>query len=142
MLLGELIGMATYKNNGLMHKNEAFRYTGKPNNLHCCLKLNIKEYGENANGFLYVADTNGVTSTIAVSATIWNTNRVYCKLISGGNEYIKSISYKKEEDSMLIFIEIIQYANIVFAPMPKYYDSSLEKVSSIPSDAIKVDFLT
>lgn len=140
--LGELIGMATYKNNGLMHKNEAFRYTGKPNNLHCCLKLNIKEYGENANGFLYVADTNGVTSTIAVSATIWNTNRVYCKLISGGNEYIKSISYKKEEDSMLIFIEIIQYANIVFAPMPKYYDSSLEKVSSIPSDAIKVDFLT
>lgn len=123
-----------------MQKNEAFRYIGKGSNLHCCLKLNINKYGDNANGFLYVADTNGVTSTIAVSATIWNTTRVYCKLINGGNEYIQSISYKKEADSMLIFIKISQYANILFAPMSKYYGSSLETVSSIPSDAINVNF--
>lgn len=125
-----------------MPKNQVCRNIGKNDNLYCCLKFEIKSFGEWVNGFLYVADTNGVTSTIAVSATIWNTTRVYCKLINGGNEYIQSISYKKEADSMLIFIKISQYANILFAPMSKYYGSSLETVSSIPSDAINVNFLT
>lgn len=142
MLLGELIGVTTPTKDGLMPKNQVCRNIGKNDNSYCCLKFEIKSFGEWVNGFLYVADTNGVTSTIAVSATIWNTTRVYCKLINGGNEYIQSISYKKEADSMLIFIKISQYANILFAPMSKYYGSSLETVSSIPSDAINVNFLT
>lgn len=138
--LGGLIGVTTPTKDGLMPKNQVCRNIGKGNNLHCCLKCNISSPGEWINGFLYVADTNGVTSTIAVSATIWNTTRVYCKLISGGNEYIQSISYKKEADSMLIFIKISQYANILFAPMTQRYSSSLETVTSIPSDAINLDF--
>lgn len=141
-VLGGLIGVTTPTKDGLMPKNQVCRNIGKNNNSYCCLKFEIKSFGEWVNGFLYVADTNGVTSTIAVSATIWNTTRVYCKLINGGNEYIQSISYKKEADSMLIFIKISQYANILFAPMSKYYGSSLETVSSIPSDAINVNFLT
>ena len=141
-VLGELIGVTTPTKDGLMPKNQVCRNIGKNDNSYCCLKFEIKSFGEWVNGFLYVADTNGVTSTIAVSATIWNTTRVYCKLINGGNEYIQSISYKKEADSMLIFIKISQYANILFAPMSKYYGSSLETVSSIPSDAINVNFLT
>ncbi len=141
-VLGGLIGVTTPTKDGLMPKNQVCRNIGKNDNSYCCLKFEIKSFGEWVNGFLYVADTNGVTSTIAVSATIWNTTRVYCKLINGGNEYIQSISYKKEADSMLIFIKISQYANILFAPMSKYYGSSLETVSSIPSDAINVNFLT
>lgn len=138
--LGGLIGMATTGKDGLMSKNQVCRGLGKDNNMHCCLKFEIKSFGECVNGFIYVADTNGVTSTIAVSATIWNTTRVYCKLINGGNEYIQSISYKKEADSILIFIKISQYANILFAPMTQQYSSSLEAVASIPSDAININF--
>lgn len=139
-VLGGLIGMATTGKDGLMSKNQVCRGLGKDNNMHCCLKFEIKSFGECVNGFIYVADTNGVTSTIAVSATIWNTTRVYCKLINGGNEYIQSISYKKEADSILIFIKISQYANILFAPMTQQYSSSLEAVASIPSDAININF--
>lgn len=139
-ILRGLIGMATTGKDGLMSKNQVCRGLGKDNNMHCCLKFEIKSFGECVNGFIYVADTNGVTSTIAVSATIWNTTRVYCKLINGGNEYIQSISYKKEAGSILIFIKISQYANILFAPMTQQYSSSLEAVASIPSDAININF--
>ena len=80
-VLGELIGVTTPTKDGLMPKNQVCRNIGKNDNSYCCLKFEIKSFGEWVNGFLYVADTNGVTSTIAVSATIWNTTRVYCKLV-------------------------------------------------------------
>lgn len=123
-----------------MPKNQVCRNIGKNDNSYCCLKFEIKSFGEWVNGFLYVADTNGVTSTIAVSATIWNETKVFCKLINGVKGYISSISYIQETNSISLFVEMAQYANILFAPMTQLYSSSLETVESIPSDAINLDF--
>lgn len=140
--MGELIGIATAKRDGLMPKNQVCRNIAKINNLHCCLKCNISSPGEWVNGFLYVGSTSGSVSTIAVSVMIWNETKVFCKLISGAQGYISSISYIQETDSISLFVEMIQYAHIIFAPMSIQYSSSLEVVSSIPSDAINVNFLT
>ena len=54
--------------------------------------------------------------------------------------YISSISYIQETNSISLFVEMAQYANILFAPMTQLYSSSLETVESIPSDAINLDF--
>lgn len=108
--------------------------------MHCRLKYNISSPGEWVNGFLYVGATTGTVSTIDVSVMIWNETKVFCKLINGTKEYISSISYIQETGSISLFVEMNQYANIVFAPLSIQYSSSLETVSSIPSDAINLDF--
>ena len=139
-VLGELIGVATAKKDGLMPKNQVCRNIAKINNLHCRLKCNISSPGEWVNGFLYVGSTSGSVSTIAVSVMIWNETKVFCKLINGVKGYISSISYIQETNSISLFVEMAQYANILFAPMTQLYSSSLETVESIPSDAINLDF--
>lgn len=123
-----------------MPKNQVCRNIAKINNLHCRLKCNISSPGEWVNGFLYVGSTSGSVSTIAVSVMIWNETKVFCKLINGVKGYISSISYIQETNSISLFVEMIQYANIVFAPTSIQNSSSLETVSSIPSDAINLDF--
>ena len=138
--LGELIGVTTPTKDGLMPKNQVCRNIAKINNLHCRLKCNISSPGEWVNGFLYVGSTSGSVSTIAVSVMIWNETKVFCKLINGVKGYISSISYIQETNSISLFVEMIQYANIVFAPTSIQNSSSLETVSSIPSDAINLDF--
>lgn len=138
--LGELIGVTTPTKDGLMPKNQVCRNIAKINNLHCCLKFNISSPGEWVNGFLYVGSTSGSVSTIAVSVMIWNETKVFCKLINGVKGYISSISYIQETNSISLFVEMVQYANILFAPMTQLYSSSLETVKSIPSDAINLDF--
>lgn len=139
-VLGELIGVTTPTKDGLMPKNQVCRNIAKINNLHCRLKCNISSPGEWVNGFLYVGSTSGSVSTIAVSVMIWNESKVFCKLINGVKGYISSISYIQETNSISLFVEMIQYANILFAPMTQLYSSSLETVASIPSDAINLDF--
>lgn len=139
-VLGELIGVTTPTKDGLMPKNQVCRNIAKINNLHCRLKFNISSPGEWVNGFLYVGSTSGSVSTIAVSVMIWNETKVFCKLINGVKGYISSISYIQETNSISLFVEMVQYANILFAPMTQLYSSSLETVSSIPSDAINLDF--
>ena len=138
--LGELIGVTTPTKDGLMPKNQVCRNIAKINNLHCRLKFNISSPGEWVNGFLYVGSTSGSVSTIAVSVMIWNETKVFCKLINGVKGYISSISYIQETNSISLFVEMAQYANILFAPMTQLYSSSLETVESIPSDAINLDF--
>ena len=138
--LGELIGVTTPTKDGLMPKNQVCRNIAKINNLHCRLKFNISSPGEWVNGFLYVGSTSGSVSTIAVSVMIWNETKVFCKLINGVKGYISSISYIQETNSISLFVEMVQYANILFAPMTQLYSSSLETVKSIPSDAINLDF--
>lgn len=138
--LGELIGNATPTKDGLMPKNQVCRNITKINNLHCRLKCNISSPGKWVNGFLYVGSTSGSVSTIAVSVMIWNETKVFCKLINGVKGYISSISYIQETNSISLFVEMAQYANILFAPMSQLYSSSLETVESIPSDAINLDF--
>ena len=138
--LGELIGVTTPTKDGLMPKNQVCRNIAKINNLHCRLKCNISSPGEWVNGFLYVGSTSGSVSTIAVSVMIWNETKVFCKLINGVKGYISSISYIQETNSISLFVEMVQYANILFAPMTQLYSSSLETVKSIPSDAINLDF--
>ena len=138
--LGELIGVTTPTKDGLMPKNQVCRNIAKINNLHCRLKCNISSPGEWVNGFLYVGSTSGSVSTIAVSVMIWNETKVFCKLINGVKGYISSISYIQETNSISLFVEMAQYANILFAPMTQLYSSSLETVESIPSDAINLDF--
>lgn len=140
MLLGGLIGVATSGKDGLMPQNQVSRNIAKINNVHCRLKCNISSLGEWVNGFLYVGATTGTVSTIAVSVMIWNDTKVFCKLINGTKGYILSISYIQETGSISLFVEMSQYANIVFAPLSIQYSSSLETVSSIPSDAINLDF--
>ena len=139
-VLGELIGVTTPTKDGLMPKNQVCRNIAKINNLHCRLKCNISSPGEWVNGFLYVGSTSGSVSTIAVSVMIWNETKVFCKLINGVKGYISSISYIRETNSISLFVEMAQYANILFAPMTQLYSSSLETVESIPSDAINLDF--
>ena len=139
-VLGELIGVTTPTKDGLMPKNQVCRNIAKINNLHCRLKFNISSPGEWVNGFLYVGSTSGSVSTIAVSVMIWNETKVFCKLINGVKGYISSISYIQETNSISLFVEMAQYANILFAPMTQLYSSSLETVESIPSDAINLDF--
>ena len=139
-VLGELIGVTTPTKDGLMPKNQVCRNIAKINNLHCRLKCNISSPGEWVNGFLYVGSTSGSVSTIAVSVMIWNETKVFCKLINGVKGYISSISYIQETNSISLFVEMAQYANILFAPMTQLYSSSLETVESIPSDAINLDF--
>ena len=138
--LGGLIGVTTPTKDGLMPKNQVCRNIAKINNLHCRLKCNINSPGEWVNGFLYVGSTSGSVSTIAVSVMIWNETKVFCKLINGVKGYISSISYIQETNSISLFVEMAQYANILFAPMTQLYSSSLETVESIPSDAINLDF--
>ena len=138
--LGGLIGVTTPTKDGLMPKNQVCRNIAKINNLHCRLKCNISSPGEWVNGFLYVGSTSGSVSTIAVSVMIWNETKVFCKLINGVKGYISSISYIQETNSISLFVEMAQYANILFAPMTQLYSSSLETVESIPSDAINLDF--
>lgn len=138
--LGELIGVTIPTKDGLMPKNQVCRNIAKINNLHCRLKFNISSPGEWVNGFLYVGSTSGSVSTIAVSVMIWNETKVFCKLINGVKGYISSISYIQETNSISLFVEMVQYANILFAPMTQLYSSSLETVKSIPSDAINLDF--
>lgn len=140
IFLGELIGVTTPTKDGLMPKNQVCRNIAKINNLHCRLKFNISSPGEWVNGFLYVGSTSGSVSTIAVSVMIWNETKVFCKLINGVKGYISSISYIQETNSISLFVEMVQYANILFAPMTQLYSSSLETVKSIPSDAINLDF--
>ena len=123
-----------------MPKNQVCRNIAKINNLHCRLKCNISSPGEWVNGFLYVGSTSGSVSTIAVSVMIWNETKVFCKLINGVKGYISSISYIQETNSISLFVEMAQYANILFAPMTQLYSSSLETAESIPSDAINLDF--
>ena len=120
-------------------KSSVQKYS-KINNLHCRLKCNISSPGEWVNGFLYVGSTSGSVSTIAVSVMIWNETKVFCKLINGVKGYVSSISYIQETNSISLFVEMAQYANILFAPMTQLYSSSLETVESIPSDAINLDF--
>ena len=139
-VLGGLIGVTTPTKDGLMPKNQVCRNIAKINNLHCRLKCNISSPGEWVNGFLYVGSTSGSVSTIAVSVMIWNETKVFCKLINGVKGYISSISYIQETNSISLFVEMAQYANILFAPMTQLYSSSLETVESIPSDAINLDF--
>ena len=139
-VLGGLIGVTTPTKDGLMPKNQVCRNIAKINNLHCRLKCNISSPGEWVNGFLYVGSTSGSVSTIAVSVMIWNETKVFCKLINGVKGYISSISYIQETNSISLFVEMVQYANILFAPMTQLYSSSLETVKSIPSDAINLDF--
>ena len=139
-VLGGLIGVTTPTKDGLMPKNQVCRNIAKINNLHCRLKCNISSPGEWVNGFLYVGSTSGSVSTIAVSVMIWNKTKVFCKLINGVKGYISSISYIQETNSISLFVEMAQYANILFAPMTQLYSSSLETVESIPSDAINLDF--
>lgn len=139
-VLGGLIGVTTPTKDGLMPKNQVCRNIVKINNLHCRLKCNISSPGEWVNGFLYVGSTSGSVSTIAVSVMIWNETKVFCKLINGVKGYISSISYIQETNSISLFVEMAQYANILFAPMTQLYSSSLETVESIPSDAINLDF--
>ena len=139
-VLGGLIGVTTPTKDGLMPKNQVCRTIAKINNLHCRLKCNISSPGEWVNGFLYVGSTSGSVSTIAVSVMIWNETKVFCKLINGVKGYISSISYIQETNSISLFVEMAQYANILFAPMTQLYSSSLETVESIPSDAINLDF--
>jgi hypothetical protein len=123
-----------------MPKNQVCRNIAKINSLHCRLKCNISSLGEWVNGFLYVGSTSGSVSTIAVSVIIWNETKVFCKIINGVKGYISSISYIQETNSISLFVEMAQYANILFAPMTQLYSSSLETVASIPSDAINLDF--
>ena len=59
---------------------------------------------------------------------------------NGVKGYISSISYIQETNSISLFVEMVLYANILFAPMTQLYSSSLETVESIPSDAINLDF--
>ena len=139
-VLGGLIGVTTPTKDGLMPKNQVCRNIAKINNLHCRLKCNISSPGEWVNGFLYVGSTSGSVSTIAVSVMIWNETKVFCKLINRVKGYISSISYIQETNSISLFVEMAQYANILFAPMTQLYSSSLETVESIPSDAINLDF--
>lgn len=139
-LLEGLIGVTTPTKDGLMPKNQVCRNITKINNLHCRLKCNISSLGEWVNGFLYVGSTSGSVCTIAVSVMIWNETKVFCKLINGVKGYISSISYIQETNSISLFVEMAQYANILFAPMTQLYSSSLETVESIPSDAINLDF--
>ena len=139
-VLGGLISVTTPTKDGLMPKNQVCRNIAKINNLHCRLKCNISSPGEWVNGFLYVGSTSGSVSTIAVSVMIWNETKVFCKLINGVKGYISSISYIQETNSISLFVEMAQYANILFAPMTQLYSSSLETVESIPSDAINLDF--
>ena len=139
-VLGELIGVTIPTKDGLMPKNQVCRNIAKINSLHCRLKCNISSLGEWVNGFLYVGSTSGSVSTIAVSVIIWNETKVFCKLINGVKGYISSISYIQETNSISLFVEMVQYANILFAPMTQLYSSSLETVKSIPSDAINLDF--
>ena len=121
--LGGLIGVTTPTKDGLMPKNQVCRNIAKINNLHCRLKCNISSPGEWVNGFLYVGSTSGSVSTIAVSVMIWNETKVFCKLINGVKGYISSISYIQETNSISLFVEMAQYANILFAPMTQLYSS-------------------
>lgn len=122
-LLEGLIGVTTPTKDGLMPKNQVCRNIAKINNLHCRLKCNISSPGEWVNGFLYVGSTSGSVSTIAVSVMIWNETKVFCKLINGVKGYISSISYIQETNSISLFVEMAQYANILFAPMTQLYSS-------------------
>lgn len=135
-----LLPVATVEKNGLMSKNQAIRSLSKNTGEYCCLKLGIYTAGQIFNGFLYVTDVGGNVSTIAVSAVVWNNTNVYCKLINGTKGNINSLSYIKEADSILLYIGMPNYANIIFAPLNIYNASSLGIVSSIPSNAINVDF--
>lgn len=123
-----------------MSRNQAIRSINKNNNIYCCLRLGIYEAGQVLNGFLYVTNVAGAISTIAVSAVVWNSTKVYCKLINGVKGDIGSLSYIRETNSISLYIRMTSYANISFVPLSIYNSSSLETVSSIPSDAINIDF--
>lgn len=138
--MGGLIGTATTGNNGLISKNQAIRSISKDSNVYACLRIYIQEAGQIVNGILYVTNVQGVVSSIAVSAAIWNIKTVSCKLINGGKGFISSLSYKIETNSVLLFINMTAYASITFVPFSVYYKTSIEAISSIPSDAINVDF--
>ena len=138
--MGGLIGIASKSDNGLMSRNQAIRSINKNNNIYCCLRLGIYEAGQVLNGFLYVTNVAGAISTIAVSAVVWNSTKVYCKLINGVKGDIGSLSYIRETNSISLYIRMTSYANISFVPLSIYNSSSLETVSSIPSDAINIDF--
>lgn len=138
--MGGLIGIASKSDNGLMSRNQAIRSINKNNNIYCCLRLGIYEAGQVLNGFLYVTNVAGAISTIAVSAVVWNSTNVYCKLINGVKGDIGSLSYIRETNSISLYIRMTSYANISFVPLSIYNSSSLETVSSIPSDAINIDF--
>lgn len=45
-VLGELIGIASKSNNGLMSRHQAIRSINKNNNIYCCLRLGIYEAGQ------------------------------------------------------------------------------------------------
>lgn len=138
--MGELIGVTTPTKDGLMPRHQAIRSINKNNNIYCCLRLGIYEAGQVLNGFLYVTNVAGEISTIAVSAAVWNSTNVYCTLINGVKGNIGSLSYIKETNSISLYIRMPNYANISFVPLNIYNSSSLETVSSIPSDAINVNF--
>lgn len=123
-----------------MPRHQAIRSINKDNNIYCCLRLGIYEAGQVLNGFLYVTNVAGAISTIAVSAVVWNSTKVYCKLINGVKGDIGSLSYIRETNSISLYIRMTSYANISFVPLSIYNSSSLETVSSIPSDAINIDF--
>lgn len=138
--MGELIGVATNKKNGLMSKNQVIISINKGNGIYCCLRLGIYTAGQVLNGFLYVTNVAGAVSTIAVSAAVWNNIGVYCKLINGVKGDVNSLSYIRETNSISLYIGMSSYASISFAPLNIYDSSSLETVSSIPSNAINLDF--
>lgn len=138
--MGGLIGTATPEKNGLVSKNQIYKAIPKGNGLHFRLILNIREAGQVFNGILYVTTVDGVVSAIAVSAAIWNENRVYCKLINGNKGHVSSLSYIKETNSISLFVNMTNYAQILFVPFTAQYASFLETVSLIPSGTVNIDF--
>lgn len=138
--MGGLIGTATAEKDGLISKYQTIKSINKNTSIYCCLKLGIYEAGQILSGFLYVTNVSGEVSAIAVSAAVWNNIGVYCKLINGVKASINSLSYIRETNSILLYIGMSNYAYVSFVPLNIYYASSLETVSSIPSNAINVSF--
>lgn len=138
--MGGLIGVATAEKNGLMSNHGVNRLISKNNGKNCCLTLNIKDAGETFTGFLVITNVDGVITVISVSAAIWNTNRVYCKLINGQNDGNTFLLYIIEENSLSVYIQKSNYAKIEFFPCSMRYKSYLTIVDLIPSNAINIDF--
>lgn len=138
--MGELIGVVTPEKNGLMPAGRAFRSISKDNQLSCCLKIGIRNAGETFFGQLSVTEVGGNTAVILIAAIVWNDTKVYCKLVNGVKGNIRSLSYFKEENFISLYINNPAYAKIEFAPFSVNYNSSVEVISSIPTNAVNIEF--
>lgn len=138
--MGGLIGIATAEKSGLINSYQVLRRMSKNSNLYIRLKLGLKNIGDHLFGFLFFVDTSSRCSVISVSASIWNSNKVYCKLINGEKGSISSLSYTEDADSISLYMNAIYYGVSSFIPFTINTESCLEVVSSIPGNAKIIAF--